>query len=52
MNRKSFPVSAKTIHAIIGVAIMLLFPRLPIALPHVTPVGMEFLSELCICGQP
>ena len=44
MNRKSFPVSAKTIHAIIGVAIMLLFPRLPIALPHVTPVGMEILG--------
>ena len=44
MNRKSFPVSAKTIRAIIGVAIMLLFPRLPIALLHVTPVGMEILG--------
>ena len=44
MNRKSFPVSLKAVHAIIGVSIMLLFPHLPFTLPKVTPVGMEILG--------
>ena len=44
MNRKSSPVSSQAIHSVIGVAIMFLFPHLPIPLPHVTPVGMEILG--------
>ncbi|MGI5946607.1 MAG: citrate transporter [Lachnospiraceae bacterium] len=44
MSRNAFPVSSKAIHAVVGIAIMLLFPHLPIALPHVTQVGMEILG--------
>lgn len=32
------------IHGVIGIAIMLLFPLLPISLPQVTPTGMEVLG--------
>lgn len=32
------------IHSVIGIAIMLLFPLLPISLPQVTPTGMEVLG--------
>lgn len=32
------------IHSVIGIAIMLLFPHLPISLPQVTPTGMEVLG--------
>lgn len=41
-NKKS--ISTNTIHSLIGVAIMLLFPRLPITLPQVTPIGMELIG--------
>lgn len=44
MSTKSSLITAKGIHAIVGVAIMLLFPYLPIHLPEVTPVGMEIIG--------
>lgn len=44
MSTKNSHISFKAINSVIGVAIMLLFPRLPIALPEVTPVGMEILG--------
>lgn len=31
-------------HTLIGVAFMLIFPRIGITLPHVTPVGMEVIA--------
>lgn len=44
MSQKSGGLSIRTIHAIIGVCIMLFFRYLPLNLPGVTPMGMEILG--------
>lgn len=44
MTEKKALVTPKAIHAIIGMAIMFLFPLLPISLPEVTPLGMKIIG--------
>lgn len=43
-QKQTKTISTKAIHSIIGVAIMLLFPLLPISLPQVTPIGMQIIG--------
>ena len=44
MTQKKALVTSKAIHAVIGMAIMFLFPFLPVTLPEVTPLGMKIIG--------
>lgn len=44
MNSKESKINSQVIYSIIGVAIMILFPLLPISLPKVTEVGMQIIG--------
>lgn len=44
MSNQAKPISTKAIHSFIGVAIMFLFPLLPISMPHVTPIGTQVIG--------